>query len=144
MSDFIERFGDNGGFSAAREGTIVGLLCIGALIGSAVSAPLADSIGYEFFLTRILGLALTSYCAVVDIPFPHLLSFTLLALSSRSQVPRPGCNLPLVDYSLVSVSVLSPPPCRCTNPRVFQRRFVEQLSPLTNCLSLLVSSSLIW
>ncbi|KKY15902.1 putative hexose transporter hxt13 [Phaeomoniella chlamydospora] len=45
MSDFIERFGDNGSFSDVRQGTIVGLLCIGTLIGCLISAKLADTWG---------------------------------------------------------------------------------------------------
>lgn len=45
MSDFIERFGENGSFSAVRQGTIVGLLAIGTLIGCLCSAPLADTFG---------------------------------------------------------------------------------------------------
>ncbi|KAH8724445.1 general substrate transporter [Phaeosphaeriaceae sp. PMI808] len=45
MPDFIDRFGENGEFSAVRQGTIVGLLAIGTLIGCLCSAPLADTYG---------------------------------------------------------------------------------------------------
>ncbi|KAF1960553.1 general substrate transporter [Byssothecium circinans] len=45
MTDFIDRFGDNGEFSAIRQGTIVGLLAIGTLLGCLGSAPLADIFG---------------------------------------------------------------------------------------------------
>lgn len=45
MSDFLERFGEDGHFSAIRQGTIVGLLCIGTLFGCLCSAPLADTYG---------------------------------------------------------------------------------------------------
>ncbi|KAF2637564.1 general substrate transporter [Massarina eburnea CBS 473.64] len=45
MSDFIDRFGDNGQFSAIRQGTIVGLLAVGTLMGCLGSAPLADTFG---------------------------------------------------------------------------------------------------
>ncbi|KAF2443723.1 general substrate transporter [Karstenula rhodostoma CBS 690.94] len=45
MSDFIDRFGEDGKFSAVRQGTIVGLLCIGTLLGCLGSAPLADTYG---------------------------------------------------------------------------------------------------
>jgi SP family sugar:H+ symporter-like MFS transporter len=45
MSDFIERFGEDGKFSAVRQGTIVGLLAIGTLMGCLCSAPLADTYG---------------------------------------------------------------------------------------------------
>lgn len=45
MSDFQRRFGENGGFSAAVSGTIVGLLAVGALLGCLTSAPLQDKHG---------------------------------------------------------------------------------------------------
>ncbi|KAH7112121.1 general substrate transporter [Dendryphion nanum] len=45
MSDFIDRFGENGSFSPVRQGTIVGLLAIGTLLGCLGSAPLADTFG---------------------------------------------------------------------------------------------------
>ncbi|KAF2257818.1 hexose transporter HXT13 [Lojkania enalia] len=45
MSDFIDRFGSNGKFSAVRQGTIVGLLAVGTLFGCLCSAPLADTFG---------------------------------------------------------------------------------------------------
>ncbi|KAF3001559.1 hexose transporter hxt1 [Curvularia kusanoi] len=45
MSDFIDRFGHNGEFSAVRQGTIVGMLAIGTLCGCLCSAPLADTFG---------------------------------------------------------------------------------------------------
>jgi SP family sugar:H+ symporter-like MFS transporter len=45
MSDFIERFGEDGKFSAVRQGTIVGLLAVGTLMGCLCSAPLADTFG---------------------------------------------------------------------------------------------------
>lgn len=45
MNDFIERFGENGKFDAIRAGTIVGLLCIGTLIGCLASPAPCDKIG---------------------------------------------------------------------------------------------------
>lgn len=45
MDDFIARFGENGEFSAVRQGTIVGLLAVGTLFGCLGSAPLADTFG---------------------------------------------------------------------------------------------------
>lgn len=47
-SDFIARFGQNGAFSAARQGTIVGLLAIGALIGCLASGWIADKAGRKY------------------------------------------------------------------------------------------------
>ncbi|KAI9053190.1 hypothetical protein LZ554_003456 [Drepanopeziza brunnea f. sp. 'monogermtubi'] len=51
MSDFLDRFGENGEFSAVRQGTIVGLLCIGTLIGCLVSGWLADKIGRRYTIS---------------------------------------------------------------------------------------------
>lgn len=45
MDDFIDRFGENGKFSAVRQGAIVGLLAVGTLFGCLCSAPLADTYG---------------------------------------------------------------------------------------------------
>ncbi|KAL1631845.1 hexose transporter hxt5 [Neofusicoccum ribis] len=51
MQNFKDRFADNGSFSPARSGTIVGLLCIGTLIGCLCSAPLADKIGRKYSIS---------------------------------------------------------------------------------------------
>ncbi|KAI8938195.1 hypothetical protein NX059_005857 [Plenodomus lindquistii] len=45
MDDFIDRFGEDGKFSAVRQGAIVGLLAVGTLFGCLCSAPLADTYG---------------------------------------------------------------------------------------------------
>lgn len=51
MEDFARKFGQrnsNAGtyeFSAARQGTIVGLLCIGCLFGSLIAGRIADKLG---------------------------------------------------------------------------------------------------
>lgn len=45
MQDFLNRFGENGEFTAVREGTIVGLLSIGTLLGAIIAAPIADKFG---------------------------------------------------------------------------------------------------
>lgn len=51
MTDFKNRFADHGKFSPARSGTIVGLLCIGTLLGCLCSAPLADKMGRKFSIS---------------------------------------------------------------------------------------------
>ncbi|KAF2090395.1 hexose transporter HXT13 [Saccharata proteae CBS 121410] len=51
MTDFKARFAEDGVFSNAREGTIVGLLCIGTLIGCLCSAPLADRLGRRYTIS---------------------------------------------------------------------------------------------
>lgn len=50
MDDFAERFGERGDldsytFSAARQGTIVGMVSIGALFGSLIAGKMSDIIG---------------------------------------------------------------------------------------------------
>jgi MFS family permease len=45
MPDFLNRFGENGEFTPVREGTIVGLLSIGTLLGAIIAAPIADKFG---------------------------------------------------------------------------------------------------
>ncbi|KAL6879234.1 hexose transporter-like protein [Trichoderma novae-zelandiae] len=50
MEDYGRRFGSlqsdgSFNFSAARQGTIVGLLCVGALIGALIAGKMADTIG---------------------------------------------------------------------------------------------------
>ncbi|KAK0120442.1 hexose transporter hxt1 [Cadophora gregata f. sp. sojae] len=51
MTDFLDRFGENGEFSSARQGTIVGLLCIGTLMGCLVSGWLCDRIGRRYTIS---------------------------------------------------------------------------------------------
>jgi len=45
MKDFLNRFSENGEFTPVREGTIVGLLSIGTLLGAIIAAPIADKFG---------------------------------------------------------------------------------------------------
>ncbi|KAL4797014.1 general substrate transporter [Aspergillus venezuelensis] len=56
MSDFKMRFAERGAngeytFSNVRNGLIVGLLCIGTMIGALVAAPIADRIGRKFSMS---------------------------------------------------------------------------------------------
>ncbi|KAF2144832.1 uncharacterized protein K452DRAFT_285155 [Aplosporella prunicola CBS 121167] len=51
MDDFKDRFADNGSFSPARSGTIVGLLCIGTLIGSLLAASVSDKFGRKYAIS---------------------------------------------------------------------------------------------
>jgi SP family sugar:H+ symporter-like MFS transporter len=48
MSDFLERFGENGAFSAVRQGTIVALLCAGTLVGCLASGWICDKYGRKY------------------------------------------------------------------------------------------------
>ena len=63
MSDFIARFGEDGKFGAARAGTIVGLLCIGTLVGCLISGWMCDKIGRRYMISSsaffyIIGVAI--------------------------------------------------------------------------------------
>jgi SP family sugar:H+ symporter-like MFS transporter len=51
MSDFRLRFGENGVFSAARQGTIVGFLSIGTLVGCLFSGWICDKMGRRYTIS---------------------------------------------------------------------------------------------
>jgi SP family sugar:H+ symporter-like MFS transporter len=51
MSDFRARFGEDGKFSAARQGTIVSLLSAGTLVGCLASGWICDKIGRRFTIS---------------------------------------------------------------------------------------------
>jgi len=51
MTDFLQRFGEKGEFSAARQGTIVGLLCIGTLVGCLASGWICDRLGRKWTIS---------------------------------------------------------------------------------------------
>lgn len=51
MSDFLERFGQNGALSAVRQGTIVAILCAGTLIGCLLASYLCDKIGRRYTIS---------------------------------------------------------------------------------------------
>ncbi|TVY84680.1 Galactose transporter [Lachnellula suecica] len=51
MSDFLARFGENGKFSAVRQGTIVALLCAGTLVGCLASGVICDKIGRRYTIS---------------------------------------------------------------------------------------------
>jgi SP family sugar:H+ symporter-like MFS transporter len=64
MQDYINRFGDPNAeepFSAARQGTIVGLLSVGCLFGCLVAGKLADVIG------RRLTISVAAFSSLVGI-----------------------------------------------------------------------------
>ena len=55
MTDFLRRFGELKGdeyvFSAARQGTIVALLCAGTMVGCLGSGWICDNIGRKFTIS---------------------------------------------------------------------------------------------
>jgi SP family sugar:H+ symporter-like MFS transporter len=51
MSDFLDRFGEDGKFSAVRQGTIVALLCAGTLVGCLASGWICDRIGRRYTIS---------------------------------------------------------------------------------------------
>jgi SP family sugar:H+ symporter-like MFS transporter len=51
MSDFLARFGQDGKFTAVRQGTIVSLLCAGTLVGCLASGWICDKIGRRYTIS---------------------------------------------------------------------------------------------
>lgn len=51
MSDFLDRFGENGAFTPVRSGTIVAMLSAGTLIGCLGSPLIADNIGRKYSIS---------------------------------------------------------------------------------------------
>ncbi|KAM3080425.1 hexose transporter hxt5 [Clarireedia jacksonii] len=51
MSDFLNRFGENGQLSAVRNGTIVAILCAGTLVGCLISGVICDKIGRRYTIS---------------------------------------------------------------------------------------------
>ncbi|KAI0403322.1 general substrate transporter [Xylaria palmicola] len=63
MPNYAQRFGDpDGSFSAAKQGTIVGLLPVGCLIGALVAGKLADTLGRRL---AISGFALWACVGII-------------------------------------------------------------------------------
>lgn len=98
MRDFGERFGqinDDGTivFSAARQGTITSLLCIGALIGALVAGKMADSIG------RRLTISASAFFTCLG---------TIIEISSRSSWVQPAIGRLVTGVSIGALSVVVP------------------------------------
>ncbi|KAH6662767.1 hypothetical protein B0J14DRAFT_553651 [Halenospora varia] len=51
MSDFLDRFGQDGAFTPVRQGTIVALLCAGTLVGCLASGVICDKIGRKWTIS---------------------------------------------------------------------------------------------
>lgn len=51
MSDFLARFGQDGKFTAVRQGTIVSLLCAGTLVGCLASGRFCDTMGRRYTIS---------------------------------------------------------------------------------------------
>jgi len=97
MDDYARRFGElkNGSysFSAARQGTIVGLVCVGALIGALVSGKLADTIG------RRLTISASAFFTCVG---------TVIEISSDTDWPQFAVGRLVTGLSIGALSVVVP------------------------------------
>ncbi|KAM0431437.1 hypothetical protein ACHAPT_005414 [Fusarium lateritium] len=98
MNDYSHRFGElqNDGtynFSAVRQGTIVGLLSAGCLVGSLISGSLADSIG------RRLTISLTALSTCVG---------TIIEISSTTHWVQFAIGRLVTGFGIGSLSVVVP------------------------------------
>ncbi|KAJ2991916.1 hypothetical protein NUW58_g2346 [Xylaria curta] len=70
MEDYARRFGDaDGSFSAAKQGTITGLLAVGCLIGALIAGKLADTLGRRLAISAFALWA--SVGVVIEISSEH-------------------------------------------------------------------------
>lgn len=98
MDDYLQRFGSKGAdgtlsFSAARQGTIVGLMSVGALFGSLIAGKMADAIG------RRLSISVSSLFACVG---------TIIEISSSTDWPQFAVGRLVTGLSIGSLSVVVP------------------------------------
>jgi hypothetical protein len=99
MSDFLDRFGEDGKFSAARQGTIVGLLCIGTLVGCLLSGWVCDRIGRRFTISSsaffyIIGVIIEVTSSTQWVQFA-MGRFTYVYSQRRNANARPAQEFPL-------------------------------------------------
>lgn len=107
MTDFLERFGENGVFSAARQGTIVGLLCIGTLMGCLFSGWMADKIGRRLSIS----ISAFSYIAGVVIEVTsstHWVQFAIGRLVAGLGIGALSTCVPMYQSESVPKSIRGP------------------------------------
>ncbi|OAA72000.1 General substrate transporter [Akanthomyces lecanii RCEF 1005] len=98
MTDYSRRFGqrnDNGQyeFSAARQGTIVGLVSIGALIGALIAGKMADMLG------RRLAISISAFFTCIG---------TVIEISSSTHWVQFAIGRLVTGLSIGSLSVVVP------------------------------------
>ncbi|KAL7896709.1 general substrate transporter [Trichoderma sp. SZMC 28014] len=98
MEDYASRFGalqSDGSytFSAARQGTIVGLLCIGSLIGALIAGKMADTIG------RRLSISLFAFFTCIG---------TIIEISSSTHWVQFAVGRLVTGVSIGALSVVVP------------------------------------
>ncbi|KAH7131578.1 general substrate transporter [Dactylonectria estremocensis] len=98
MDNYAERFGEaqsDGSFtfSAARQGTIVGLLCVGCLIGSLISGSMSDIIG------RRLTISSSSLFTMIG---------TIIEISSKTSWVQFAIGRLVTGLGIGSLSVVVP------------------------------------
>ena len=105
MQDYLDRFGNeqpdgSRNFSAARQGTIVGLLSIGALLGSLVAGQLADRLGRK----RCISIAAFFTCIGVVIEISssyHWVQFAIGRLFSGISIGAMSVVVPMYQSECV-------------------------------------------
>lgn len=110
MPDFKARFAQDGVFSPARAGTIVGFLCIGTLLGCLVSAPLANKFGRRYTISA----AAFSYLVGVVIEITsttHWYQFALGRLAAGLGIGALSTVVPMYQSESVPKSIRSAVVC---------------------------------
>ena len=96
MQDYIDRFGQEGvekSFSATRQGTIVGMLSAGCLIGALASGSLADAVG------RKMAISITAFAACVG---------NIIEISSENQWAQYAVGRGITGISIGSLCCVVP------------------------------------
>ncbi len=98
MADYSQRFGQrnadgNYEFSAARQGTIVGLVSIGALIGALIAGKMADLLG------RRLAISISAFFTCIG---------TVIEISSSTHWVQFAVGRLITGLSIGSLSVVVP------------------------------------
>jgi hypothetical protein len=129
MPDFLNRFGENGVFTPVREGTIVGLLSIGTLLGAIIAAPIADKFGRR--------MCILDWYDCADVSDTSLVPGSDRSLGRRTRCRRALCFDPYVhECKLVQHPLTHRQYTDFPDRKPLRRTFVVAWYPVINSSSL--------